>query len=121
MVHGGNIPSGFSNFLYNQMTVSLVGSYIVLSLYSFFVIVGALMMTNRWNKLPSLKEFDWISKMERLLIVHLETSLMLFEFNFRINGQTESEQKMDGDLAGSAISGINMVLKEILSSKGYIK
>lgn len=113
--------AGTSNFLYNPFLVNILGYYTVLDLNSLFVIIGALFMTRGWNKLPSSIEFDWMKKMERLLVVHLETSTLLYEYNFKTRTTGKDNKEVSGDLAGSAISGINMLLKEILSSKGHIK
>ncbi len=107
--------AGFSNFLYSQFLTSFIDIYIIMSLISLCVITGCLMMTKGWNSLPSLQEFYWMKKIDRLLVVHREMSLLLLEYNFH------TVENTDGDLAGSAISGIDMLLTEILSSKGHIQ
>lgn len=107
--------AGFSNFLYSELFMAFMDIYIVLTLNSFCVIIGSLMMTKGWSTLPSLQEFDWMKKINRLLVVHIKTSIPLLEYNFQAAAQ------VNGALAGSAIGGINMLLKEILSSKGHIK
>jgi hypothetical protein len=107
--------AGFSNFLYTELLTSFIDIYIIIALNSVLVIIGCLMMTKGWSSLPNLKEFNWMKNINRLLVVHRTMSVLLLEYNF------QTGKKTDGDLAGSAISGINMLLKEILSSEGHIK
>lgn len=112
---GGISIAGFSNFLYTPLIMSVIEIYIIIAINSLCVIIGCLMMTKGWNNLPSLQEFNWMKNINRLLVVHRTMSVLLLEYNF------QTGKKTDGDLAGSAISGINRLLKEILSSEGHIK
>ena len=107
--------AGFSNFFYSEIFTALLDIYLILALNSVCVILGGLMMTKGWHSFPSSKEFNWIKKITRLIVIHRKTSVPLLVYNF------QEAKKIDGALAGSAISGINMLLKEILSSKGHIK
>ena len=60
-------------------------------------------------------------KMERLFVIDSVSSGVLYEYNFRSELHTDKEQQVEGDLAGSAMGGVDLLLSEILSTKGQIK
>lgn len=117
----GLILSGYSNFLYHQDLVSLVGLNIIFVVQKVFFIIGVMMMVWGWNRLPNLSELDWLKKIERILIIHTETSLLLYQHDFQIEKGEPTAIVSEGHLVGSAIGGVDMLLKEILSSEGRIK
>jgi hypothetical protein len=61
-----------------------------------------------------------MQKMEQLYLIHNETSTLLYQYPFRTEAEG-AEGEVDGDLAGSAIGGIDMLLSEILADSGHIK
>lgn len=108
--------AGLSNFLITDIFFSVLGYWVVFFINTILIISGGLLMTWTWNQLPSLSELDWMVKMDRLLVVHLKSSRLMYHYDFKL-----SEIQMEGDLVSSVIGGINVILKEILSSNGYIK
>ena len=113
--------SGLSNFLIMDFFFSLFGYWIVFFINTLLIISGGILMTWTWNKLPSLSELNWMLKLERLLVVHLESSKLMYNYDFQISAESPSIVNLEGDLVSSAIGGVNIVLKEILASNGYIK
>ncbi|MFX0071189.1 MAG: hypothetical protein ACFFAO_08875 [Candidatus Hermodarchaeota archaeon] len=110
--------AGLSNFLHQASDYNLLGNWVEI-LQNICVLVGGIMFTKGWRSLPSLTELDWMEKMEQLLVIHRDTSSVLYSYYFQ---DRESTKKYtDKDLAGSAIGGINILLREILASKGYLK
>ena len=115
--------AGVSNFLNAPIIYQLIG-YFVPIFSDIFVVTGGIIASIGWNRLPSLSELEWMEKMERLLIIHTTTSLLLFEYNFK---GIDAQQDNFGDWthSGSAIGGIDKLLGEILvtekESKGHIK
>jgi len=116
----GLFLAGLSNFLYIPI-IHLYLGYLVSIITSFCIVIGLFLMKHSWFKLPILSELDWMLKMERLMVIHLISSGLLFQYNFQIIGESEKEKLIEGDLAGSAIGGMNMLLREILASDGNIK
>ncbi|TFF87613.1 MAG: hypothetical protein EU549_04415 [Promethearchaeota archaeon] len=108
--------SGFSNMLVSFYF--LIGEVIFIIRY-FAVISGILLMVHGWRLLPSLSELDWMLKMKELLIIHNETSALLFKYKF--TQASQEAEDIDSELAGSAMSGIDSILSEILASKGHIE
>jgi hypothetical protein len=114
--YSGLALAGFSNFIYTFTYFNIIPIWILNILNSFFVAIGGILMSRAWNKLPPLTELNWIRKMEKLMVIHIESSSLLFQYTFQ-----KLEEQVDQNLAGSAIGGIKMLLGEILASKGKIK
>lgn len=111
--------SGFANILKSDMLTGLLGIWIYLLMPIFFILGGFLMAWS-WNRFPNLSELDWMLKMERLLIIHRDSSGTLFQYTFQSLNNKESENQTEDVLTGSAMGGIDMLLKEILASEGHI-
>jgi len=107
---------GFSNFLMFDIFLYYFGIWNILFVNSILIIVGGLLMTWTWSKLPSLSELDWMLKLERLLVIHLKSFRLMYHYEFQL-----SENNMEGDLISGAFGGLNAILREILSSDGYLK
>ena len=116
----GLIIAGVSNFLYTPIVYSYLG-YWVSIITSLCILIGTFMMTHSWSRLPSLNELDWMLKMEKLMVIHLTSSSLMFQYDFQTISETEKVDQVESDLAGSAIGGVNMLLGEILASDGHIK
>ncbi|TXT65993.1 MAG: membrane protein of unknown function [Promethearchaeota archaeon] len=120
----GFIIAGLSNFLNAPIMYESIG-YFVPILSDILVMSGGIIASIGWNRLPSLSELEWMEKMERLLIIHSATSLLLFEYDFQEADAQNTENIVDWAHSGSAIGGIDMLLGEILAtekeSKGHIK
>ena len=78
------------------------------------------MMTLCWNRFPNLSELDWMLKMERLLLIHRDSSGLLYQYDFIATSSKDSKNQVEGSLAGSAIGGVDILLGEVLTSKGHI-
>jgi len=107
------------------MSNGLIGLYFVIGSFALImkyvsILIGSFLMVYAWKSLPNLSELNWMQKMEQLYLIHNETSTLLYQYQFKIE-QEESGKDVDGDLAGSAIGGIDMLLSEILSDSGHIK
>jgi hypothetical protein len=74
------------------------------------------MMNRGWSRFPILSELEWMMKMERLMVIEPRSSLMLYQYKFKT-----LVTQVNDDLAGTVIGGVNMILKEILTTKGHIK
>ncbi|MFX1338341.1 MAG: hypothetical protein ACFFDK_07015 [Promethearchaeota archaeon] len=107
---------GFSNFLMVDIFLYYFGIWNILVINSLLIIVGGLLMTWTWSKLPSLSELDWMVKLERLLVIHLKSSRLIYHYEFKL-----SEISIEGDLISGAFGGFDVILREILSSNGYLK
>ena len=116
----GLLLAGLSNFLYSPAIFPYLG-YWVSIITSICILIGAFMMTHSWSRLPSLNELDWMLKMERLMVIHLTSSGLMFQYEFQTISEQEKSEQVESDLAGSAIGGVNLLLKEILASDGHIK
>lgn len=114
--YSGLTLAGFSNFIYIFTYIDLFPVWILNILNSFLVGLGGILMAKTWNELPPLTELNWIRKMEKLMVIHIDSSSLLYQFTFQ-----KAREEIDEDLAGSAIGGIEMLLSEILASKGKIK
>jgi hypothetical protein len=113
----GLIMSGASN--------ALIGLYfsigpIALGIKDGLVLLGTILMAYGWSLLPDLRNLNWILKMEKLFIIHKDTSSLLFSYNFKIKEESKTDNSVDSDLAGSAIGGMEMLLSEILENKGKL-
>ncbi len=97
--YSGLVLTGFSNFLNNQILFNLLG-YWILIVTTICLIVGGMLMTRGWNRLPSLSEFEWMIKMERLFVIHLTTSSVIYEYNFQTSLKSNADDQVEGDLAG---------------------
>lgn len=111
--------SGFVNLLKSSMLRGLLDIWIFILIPIFFIL-GGFLMTWSWNRFPNLSELDWMLKMERLLIIHRNSSVTIFQYTFQTLNNKESGEQTEGVLTGSAIGGIDMLLKEILTSEGHI-
>ena len=73
-----------------------------------------------FRNLPEPSELDWMSALEKLLIIEDHASILLYQYNFRKTD--ESIQQKQGayldDLTGTALGGVSSLLKEILASDG---
>ncbi|MHA2051755.1 MAG: hypothetical protein ACW986_19250 [Promethearchaeota archaeon] len=106
----GLLLAGLSNFiliLYNLWTFNI---------NSILIIIGAFMLNYGWSRFPMLSELEWMMKMERLMVIEPESSLMLYQYKFKT-----LVTQVDDDIAGTVIGGVNMILKEILTTNGHIK
>jgi len=87
-------------------------------------IIGMFMMVFGWSKTPSLAELGWYDALDRLLIVHKQTSLVLFTYNFKYStdlAESESKSSIPHELLTSgALRGLETILDEILASDGDI-
>jgi len=113
--------AGLSNFLIMDIFFTFFGYWIVFFINTILIISGGLLMTWTWNKLPSLSELDWMLKLERLFVIHRESSKLMYHYDFQISSEKASVFQLEGDLVSSAIGGVNIILREILASNGYIK
>ncbi len=105
--------AGYSIFLI--FLKDIFGDWI-LALNSIFISIGGFLMERSWKQLPSLRELKWITKMERLFVIHLKTSNVLYKFMF-----IHMMEISDSDLAGVAISAVDTLLQEILANNDHIK
>ena len=116
----GAVISGFSNFLNMPIIRSSIGDWASF-LNSSFIVIGCSMMFLGWSRLPSLSELDWLKQMERIIILHVDSSSLLYQYDFQVESSSFLKEGIDTQLAGSAIGGISTLLKEILDSKGHIR
>ncbi|MFX0026330.1 MAG: hypothetical protein ACFE8M_07930 [Candidatus Hermodarchaeota archaeon] len=112
--------SGFANFLNIDIIRNLLGANLTI-ITSLSILIGCIIVTRAWYRLPSLSELDWMIKMERLLIIHLKSSILLYQYEFKKSSQLDVRQTITGNLVGGAIGGFDMMLCEILGSKEHIK
>ena len=106
--------AGFSNFVYlifpdpNMVVISLM-------INTICMIFGSFMMSYAWNRLPNLSELNWMQKMEMLMVVNQNSSMQMYQYEFQ-----KRESDIESDLASSAISGVDMLFKEILATEGHL-
>ena len=116
----GFILSGFANFLpLNPINLSNPDIYFLVSFYiqSVMVIVGALILVRGWTIIPPMIELKWYSKLQRLMVIQRQGSLVLYLYKFQVDSGEKDSHDVDGVLAGGAISGIQSLLGEILKSQ----
>ncbi|MEE9376726.1 MAG: hypothetical protein V3V33_01680 [Candidatus Lokiarchaeia archaeon] len=89
-------------------------------LNSIFITIGGFLMEQSWKQLPSLKELEWINKMDRLIVIHLNTSNVLFKFSFMHLKKKEASIP-NLDLTGAVITGVDRLFQEILANNDHIK
>lgn len=111
--------SGFTNFLNIDIIRNLLGVNLTI-ITSLSTLIGCIIVTRAWHRLPSLSELNWMIKMERLLIIHLKSSILLYQYEFKKSSRL-LKQTITGNLVGGAIGGFDMMLSEILGSKEHIK
>jgi len=111
---------GFSTFLNAPYFWMILDNWASI-LNTLCKLIGVAMVTYAWLRLPSLSELDWLQKMERFFIIHLESSGVLYQYSFQKTDELENSEHVDGNLAGTAIGGINTLLGAILNSGGHIK
>ena len=112
--------SGFANFLNIDIIRNLLGVNLTI-ITSLSILIGCFIVTRAWYQLPSLSELDWMMKMEILLIIHLKSSILLHQYEFKKSSQLDMKQSITGNLVGGAIGGFDMILSEILGSEEHIK
>jgi len=113
--------AGFVNLLKSNLFKDLFGLGIWVWVWiPLCYICGGFMMTWSWKRLPNLSELDWMLKMERLMVIHRDSSGTIFVYDFQTSSHAGSNQQVEETLAGSAIGGIDALLSEILASKGHI-
>jgi len=123
------VKSSQFNWFYSGLFITgssngLIGLYfplgdIILIIKCGAIIGGTILMVYAWKSLPDLSELNWMQKMQQLLIIHSETSSLLYKYYFKTS--EKGEEGVDSDLAESAIGGIDMLLGEILADSGHIK
>ncbi|MFX0098406.1 MAG: hypothetical protein ACFFCS_02420 [Candidatus Hodarchaeota archaeon] len=118
----GMSMAGFSNVIgYLEDIVIGLPNWNFIIHYSM-VIIGLSLGTWTFRNLPDPSELDWMSALEKLLIIEDHASILLFQYNFR---KTEENIQKQGtyldDLTGTALGGVSSLLKEILASKGHLK
>ena len=70
--------SGFSTYFI--LLTHVFGNWVFVLEY-ICILIGALLMTHVWNRLPSLSELNWMLKMERLFVIDSASSHVLYEYN----------------------------------------
>ncbi len=115
----GLLISGMSNFLYSNLFASFMANLIPI-IRAICILSGCIMTVYAWNRIPNYSEFNWMMKMEQLIVIHINSSTLLYQYNF-ISQDRDKESDSKGILAGSAMGGIDMLLKEVLTSTGHIK
>jgi hypothetical protein len=119
----GFVLSGFANFvptigIENEST--LIESLQSLSLQSSMVILGTLFLVRGWSIIPPMIELKWYSKLQQLMVIQSQGSLVLFLYKFQNDTNEKTSRDVDGVLTGGAISGIQSLLSEILKTKDGI-
>ncbi|TFF88580.1 MAG: hypothetical protein EU549_02730 [Promethearchaeota archaeon] len=115
---GISIAAGISNSFISLW--AFLGEYTII-FKAFTVVIGGFLMVKSWQKLPRLSELDWVLELDRLMVIHRDASSVLFEYEFQASSdKKQKNQQIDGDIAGTAIGGIAILLKEILTSKDQI-
>lgn len=122
----GLLISGISNFVYAIFKDPILQIIVQGPL----VIAGTLMIARGWSLIPPLSELKWYLKLNHILIIHQDSSLVLFSYIFQESmkkGEQDSDQNRDQNrdqnknlLTGGALGGIQALLKEILNSNQLI-
>jgi len=86
----------------------LMSSFVFI--YSSAIIFGGLLMLYSWQNIPLLSDLEWYNQMDQLLVVNKSSSLVFYEYAFRVK-----ENRTDSDLAGSMFSGMTSLLQELLT------
>ncbi len=106
----GMMIAGFSNFI-----TSLGGDPMVLIIIqAIMAVAGSLCMVRGWNAVPALSELQWYLKLNRLMAISRESSIVLFSYDFQVSPTKAETEEV---LASGALSGIQTLLGEILHSK----
>jgi hypothetical protein len=110
-----------SNLILNPLFFEYIDMMTLQVVAGAGTIIGGFMMCRSWNRLPSLGELNWMNKLERLLLIHIGDYILLFQYCFQTELKDCAKFEDIHDLAGGAIGGMDMLLKEILDSKSHIK
>ncbi len=114
--------SGFSLFL-----LSFAEFYPLLILMKdAFILIGSISIAHSWKSLPKVNELDWMLVIKRIIVIENTTSLSIYDFIFQAKTTEENTEKTietledptDSNLIAGALSGINNLVGEILSSSG---
>lgn len=92
--------------------------FIFLLLNSFMILAGLFLLMYGWKYIPHMSEFEWLDKLDRILVIHSTSNIPLL--NYRFKAEKQSKETVNDVLAGTAIGGINTLLKEILSKEGRL-
>jgi len=114
--------SGFSLFL-----LVFAADYPLLILVKdAFILIGCISIAYSWKNLPNVNELDWILIIRRLIVIESNTNVPIYDFIFQTKTLEEEtdrtiedrEAPTDSNLIAGAMSGINNLIGEILSSSG---
>ena len=114
--------SGFSLFL-----MAFAEFYpLLILLKDAFILIGSISIAYSWKYLPKVNELDWMLVIKRIIVIEKTTSLSIYDFIFQTKTTEENTEKTietledptDSNLIAGALSGINNLIGEILSSSG---
>jgi hypothetical protein len=127
ILFSGIVISGFSNFL----TSIPIDLDIIFTIQTIPIIIGLLLTAYGWNLIPSFEELFWYQKLHTLLVFRQKDSLILYRFSFfqstnnsvenDIQNQKSNENDLDNVLASGYLSGIQIVLSNMLKNKGDLR
>ena len=91
-----------------------------------FILIGSISIAYSWKNLPKIIELDWMLVIKRIIVIEKTTSLSIYDFIFQTKPFEENiertietlEDPTDSNLIAGALSGINNLVGEILSSSG---
>ncbi len=107
----GMTIAGFSNFITSVEADPLA----LIIIQAIMAVAGSLCMVRGWNAVPALSELQWYLKLNRLMAISRESSIVLFSYDFQVVPKERADT--EEVLASGALSGIQTLLGEILQSK----
>ena len=113
----GVLISGVSNFL-----VSFGLFYSIFIVKNCIILIGSLLLAYAWSKIPDIEELDWMFAIDRLMVIHTDSSIPLAEFKFKAQLSSEISESdaeaPDQALVAGALGGISSLIGEILTISG---
>jgi hypothetical protein len=127
----GVVISGIPNFF-----VAAGLNYPVFIVKNIAILIGAILLAYAWSKIPDVEELDWMLAIDRLMVIHSDSSIPLAEFKFRAHTSRKSgdiavqseidettglgKDEPDQSLVAGALGGINSLIGEILTISGEL-
>ena len=85
------------------------------------IILGPIFFNRGWSNLPLLPELDWMTRMDKLLIIEFKTSSLIYLYSFKKSEEADQNNLIKDTVTGAVMGGLNLILQKILEVDGHIK
>ena len=111
------LSSCFFNSSY-MLTIFSIASF---HMGTVLIIIGSILTNKGWSRIPLLSELDWMTRMDKILIIELKTSSLIYQYSFLKSDEIDQNNLIKDTVTGSVMGGLNQLLQKILEVEGHIQ